>query len=333
MGCWMRGFTLQFQKPPIKCPKINVLFLLREQLTMELSDLRVFCRVAELASFTKAAEQLSMAKGRVSTIVQSLEAEVDGRLLQRTTRSVRLTPDGEVFLKRCKTLLLESDQLQGMFRPIAGDLRGSVRVDMPSLFAQELVMPKLPELLAVHPLLDLGISINDRRINIVQEGVDCLVRIGSLPDSDLVARTIGMMEMCNLASPTYIEQYGVPRSLGDLGRHRIIHYANNLRSEDAAFHYMLDGASQSIPMHSGLAVNSGAFLQAACLNGLGIMQISLATSQRLIDSGALVEILPEFRAPPRQVSLLLPHRRHIAPRVDAVLNWIIQITRPKMMGQ
>jgi DNA-binding transcriptional LysR family regulator len=298
---------------------------------MDLSDLRIFCRVAELASFTKAAEQLSMAKGRVSTVVRSLEAEVGGRLLQRTTRSVRLTPDGEIFLERCKELLVESDQLQGMFRPIAGELRGRVRIDMPGLFAQELVMPKLPELLSAHPQLDLGISINDRRVDMVQEGVDCLVRLGPLPDSDLVARTIGMMRMCNLASPAYLRQYGVPRSLDDLAHHRIIHYASNLRNEDAVWRYNLNGAVRVVPMRSALAVNSGSFLQAACLNGVGIMQLTIPTNQRLIDSGELVEVLPEFSAPPIQVSLLLPHRRHIAPRVEAVLNWIIQVTRPHML--
>lgn len=300
---------------------------------MDLNDLRIFCRVAELASFTKAAEHLNMAKGRVSTVVQLLEEEVGSRLLQRTTRSVRLTPDGEIFLERCKELLVESDQLQGMFRPITGDFRGSVRIDMPGLFAQELVLPKLPELLSTHPQLDLGISINDRRVDIVREGVDCLIRIGPLPDSELVARTIGMMRMCNLASPAYLRQYGVPLSLDDLAHHRIIHYANNLRNEDAALRYASDGAVLTVPMRSAIAVNSGAFLQVACLKGLGIMQMSVPTCQRLIDSGELIEVLPEFTPPPLLVSLLLPHRRHIAPRVEAVLNWIIQVTRPHMLEQ
>ena len=195
---------------------MNQLFSLEEQLPIDLNDLRIFCRVAELASFTKAAEQLNMAKGRVSTVVQSLETEVGSRLLQRTTRSVRLTPDGEIFLDRCKELLLESDQLQGMFRPMTGDLCGSVRIDMPGLFAQELVLPKLPELLSAHPQLDLGISINDRWVDMVREGVDCLIRIGALPDSELVVRTIGTMKMCNLASPAYLKKYGVPLSLDDL---------------------------------------------------------------------------------------------------------------------
>lgn len=300
---------------------------------MDLNELRIFCRVAELASFTKAAEHLNMAKGRVSTIVQLLETEVGSRLLQRTTRSVRLTPDGEIFLARCKQLLLESDQLQGMFRPIAGDLRGRVRIDMPGLFAQELVLPKLPELLSTHPQLDLGISINDRRVDIVREGVDCVIRIGPLPDSDLVARTVGMMKMCNLASPAYLRQHGVPLSLGDLAQHRIIHYANNLRNEDAGLRYAHGGAVRTAPMHSALAVNSGTFLQLACLKGLGIMQMSVPTCQRLIDSGELVEVLPEFTPPALQVSLLLPHRRHIAPRVEAVLNWIIQAVRPHMQAR
>lgn len=299
---------------------------------MDLSDLRIFCRVAELASFTKAAEHLNMAKGRVSTIVQLLEAEVGSRLLQRTTRSVKLTPDGEVFLARCKELLVESEQLQGMFRPIAGDLRGRVRIDMPGLFAQELVLPQLPELLATHPQLDLGISINDRRVDIVREGVDCVIRIGPLPDSDLVARTIGMMKMCNLASPAYLKQHGELHSLGDLAQHRIIHYANNLRNEDAGFRYAHDGAVRTVPMRSAIAVNSGVLLQAACLKGLGIMQMSVPTCQRQIDSGELIQILPEFTPPALQVSLLLPHRRHIAPRVEAVLNWMTQTLRPHMQA-
>lgn len=298
---------------------------------MDLSELRVFCRVAELASFTKAAEQLNMAKGRVSTVVRALEAEVGGRLLQRTTRSVRLTPDGEVFLVRCKELLTEADQLQGMFRPAAGDMRGRVRIDMPSMFAQELVMPHLPALLSDHPLLDLGISTNDRRVDMVREGFDALIRIGPLPDSDLVARPLGMMTMCSLASPAYLRRHGIPLSLADLAGHRVVNYAGNLRSEGAAFRCEVDGAVRAVPMRSALSVNSSVYMQAACVNGLGIMQAALPTNRRLIDSGELVEVLPAFRPPPTQVSLVVPHRRHLAPRVEVVFNWLARITRPAML--
>jgi DNA-binding transcriptional LysR family regulator len=298
---------------------------------MDLNELKVFCRVAELASFTRAAEELGMAKGRVSTLVQALEAEVGGRLLQRTTRSVRLTPDGEAFLARCKELLTEADQLQGMFRPAAGALRGKVRIDMPGMFAQELVMPHLQSLLAEHPLLDLGISVNDRRIDMVREGFDALVRIGPLPDSDMVARPMGVMAMCNVASPAYLRRQGTPRTPADLADHRIVHYAANLRSDGAAFRYEVDGVVREVPMRAALSVNSSTFMQAGCLNGLGIMQVALPTNRRLIDSGELVEVLPEFRPPPMQVSLMVPQRRHIAPRAEAVFNWLMQITRPVML--
>jgi DNA-binding transcriptional LysR family regulator len=298
---------------------------------MDLSELRIFCRVAELGSFTRAADQLGMAKGWVSTVVQALEGKVGGRLLQRTTRSVRLTPEGELFLVRCKELLTDAEQLQGMFQLAGGAIRGRVRIDMPSLFAQELVMPHLPALLAAHPRLDLGISTNDRRVDMVREGFDALIRIGPLPDSDLVARPLGRMEMGNLASPAYLRAHGVPHTLADLAGHRLVYHAANLRNEEAALRCVIDGAPAEVPMRSALAVNSSTFMQSACLHGLGIIQMALPTNRRLLDSGQLVEVLPAFRPPPVPLALLMPHRRHIAPRVDMVLNWLTRILRPSML--
>ncbi len=297
---------------------------------MDLSELRIFCRVAELGSFTRAAEQLGMAKGRVSTVVQTLESKVGGRLLQRTTRSVRLTPEGELFLVRCKELLTDAEQLQGMFQLAGGEIRGRVRIDMPNLFAQEMLMPHLLALLAAHPQLDLGISTNDRRVDMVREGFDALIRLGALPDSDLVARPLGSLAMGNLASPAYLTAYGTPHTLADLAGHRLVYYANNLRNEEAALQCIVDGVLQAVPMRSALAVNNSAFMQAACLHGLGIMQGALATNRRLIESGQLVEVLPASRLPPVPVTLLLPQRRHLAPRVEMVLNWIARVIRPSM---
>ena len=154
----------------------------------------------------------------------------------------------------------------------------------------------------------------------VREGFDALVRIGPLPDSDMVARPMGAMAMCNLASPAYLRRHGTPRTLADLADHRIVHYAANLRSDGAAFRYDVGGVVREVPMRAALSVNSSTF-----------MQVALPTNRRLIDSGALVEVLPEFRPPPMQVSLMVPQRRHIAPRAEVVFNWIMQITRPAML--
>lgn len=297
---------------------------------LNLKDLEVFCRVAKTGSFTTTAQQLDMAKGRVSIIVKTLEKEVGRRLLQRTTRSVRLTSDGLIFLERCENLLQESDQLVEMFRPSSQDMRGSVRIDMPSLFAHEVLLPRLPEFLTIHPLLDLGISINDRRVNMIQEGIDCLIRIGPLPDSDLMVRKIGMMNVSNLASPKYLREHGTPRSLSDLANHRMINFTNNLGQEQASFRYALDGEVRTLSMKNSISVNSGSFLHRACLDGLGIIQMSKSTNKRFIESGELVELLTDFTPPPVHVSLLYPHRKLLAPRVESVIKWIVQITQDSL---
>ena len=200
---------------------------------MHLYELRIFVTVAELGSFSRAAEQLGLAKGRVSTAVQQLEARVGSRLLQRTTRSVRLSPDGERFLGRAQELLTDAEQLEAMFRPAATGLTGRLRIDLPHRLARDLVLPRLPEFLARHPGLEVGVGSSDRRVDLVQEGYDCVLRVGALGDSEWVARPLGQLPMRNLASPAYLAAHGTPRRLADLARHRVVHYAASLSAQGA----------------------------------------------------------------------------------------------------
>jgi len=298
---------------------------------MELNELRIFARVAELESFTQAADQLGLAKGRVSMAVRQLEAHVGTRLLQRTTRHVRLTLDGEQFLERCKELIADADLLQAMFQPASSGLRGRLRIDLPNILARDLIIPRLPEFLSAHPLLEVGISTTDRRVDLVQEGFDCVLRVGPLTDADLVARPLGWMKMRNLASPSYLRTHGVPATLADLSRHRIVHYAAKLGTQGAGWEYQ-DGAAVRVhPMRSAIVVNSTDAYEAACVAGLGLIQAPVRSSQRLVEEGLLVEVMPEFTAAPMPVSLLYPHRRQIAPRVQAILNWIAQVVEPHLM--
>ncbi|MGQ4582826.1 LysR substrate-binding domain-containing protein [Lysobacter sp. F60174L2] len=299
---------------------------------MELNDLRVFTRVAELGSFTQAAEQLGLAKSRVSTVVRQLEARVGARLLQRTTRHVRLTTDGEQFLDRCGQLIADAEQLQGMFRPAASGLRGRLRVDMPNVLARDLVIPRLPEFLASHPQLELAISTTDRHVDLVQEGFDCVLRIGALADAELIARPLGMMPMRNLASPAYLQAHGVPTCLADLARHRIVHYSTRLSPHGASWEYCDGDTVRQHPVRKAIIVNGTEAYSAACLAGLGLIQVPVPGSQPLVDAGRLVEVLPEFTAAPMPVSLVYPHRRQLAPRVQAFLQWITQVVEPYLGG-
>ncbi|MEY4767203.1 MAG: hypothetical protein RI907_3876, partial [Pseudomonadota bacterium] len=187
--------------------------------TLQPDTLRVFVRVAELASFTQAASSLGLPKASASMAVQRLEARLGTRLFHRTTRRVQLTPDGQAFYERSKDLLADLDEMQTLFHPASGGLRGRLRVDMPMRIAHEVVMPELPTFLAQHPELNLELSSTDRRVDLVREGFDCVLRVGGLGDSSLVARPVGQAAMVNLASPAYLARHGEPRALADLARH------------------------------------------------------------------------------------------------------------------
>ena len=192
--------------------------------------MHIFTRVAELASFTQAADALGLPKASVSTAVQQLEAELGTRLLHRTTRRVALTQDGQVFYERCKDLLADVDELQTMFQQQEGAqaLRGRVRLDMSTGLARQAVIPRLPELLRAHPLLELEISSTERRVDLVREGFDCVLRAGQVVDTSLIARPLGAMRMVNCASPAYLQAHGTPQTLADLAAHRLVHYASTL---------------------------------------------------------------------------------------------------------
>jgi DNA-binding transcriptional LysR family regulator len=298
-------------------------------MALDLESVRMFLRVAELASFTRAAAQLGVPKSRVSQRVTALEDELGSRLLQRTTRAVRLTPDGEQLVARARPLIEEADAVAAMFKT-AGDLRGRVRVDLPVGFARNLVIPRLPELLAQHPRLDLVLSTTDRLVDAVGEGFDCVLRVGELADSGLTARRLGALPMVNCASPAYLRRFGVPRSVADLAQHRLVHYAPNLSGDDASFECH-DGARWvELPMARSITVNNTDAYLAACLAGLGIIQAPRVGPAASLASGALVEVLPELTARPMPVTLLHTHGRGAPKRVRAVLAFLASALEPAL---
>lgn len=299
-------------------------------MAFDLEALRVFANVAEQASFTAAAGHLGLAKARVSTRVQRLEAGLGTRLFHRTTRRVRLTPDGEQFLERCRELLGQADELQAMFQRDAGQLVGRLRIDLPNGLARSVVIPRLPEFLAAHPRLVLELSSTDRRVDPVHEGFDCVLRVGQLADSTLVARPLGTLRLVNCASLAYLAQRGTPRTIADLAQHRLVHYATVLGGTPDGFVWR-DGAVLRVqPMAGTITVNSSDAYNAACVAGLGLTQAPALGLQAAFDAGALVEVLPEFTAPPMPVSLVYPNRRQLPKRVEAVMDWLATVLRPHL---
>jgi len=296
---------------------------------MDLESVRILLKVADLASFTRAAEQLGMPKSRVSLHVKDLESELGSKLLQRTTRVVRPTPDGEQFLARAKLLVEEADELGAMFQATS-TLRGRVRLDLPIAFARNLIIPRLPDFLALHPHLDLVLSTTDRRVDVVREGFDCVLRIGTLPLSGLVAKRLGVLPMVNCASPSYIRKFGMPRSIADLDHHHIVHYSLTLGGEEPCFEYLKKGRFVTRPMRSVITVNSTDAYSSACLAGLGIVQAPRFGVEESLQRGTLVEVLPEHTSESMPVSLVHSHGRAMPKRVRAVMTWLAQTMTPTL---
>lgn len=291
-----------------------------------LDRMQTFTRVAELASFTQAADALGLPKASVSTAVQQLEAELGTRLLHRTTRKVQLTQDGQVFYERCKDLLADLDEVQTMFQQQgAQNLRGRVRIDMSTGMARNAVIPRLPELLALHPLLELEISSTERRVDLVREGFDCVLRVGPLLDTSLIARPLPPLRMVNVASPAYLQAHGTPHALADLSTHQLVHYASTLGAKPGGFDYSEGGETRSLPMQGAITVNNADAYTAACVAGLGIIQAPVVGVQLLLQQGLLVEVLPQHVAPPMPQTLLYANRRNLSQRVRVVMDWLVEV--------
>ena len=296
----------------------------------DLEAMRIFIRVAELASFTRAADDLGLPKASASTAVQKLEARLGTRLLHRTTRRVELTQDGQLFHDRGKELLADVDELQSMFRRDAESLRGRLRVDMPTGTARNFIIPRLPEFLQAHPHLEIELSSTDRRVDPVREGFDCVLRVGALGDSSLVARPLGVHRIVNCASPAYLKRYGTPRTLDDLVAHRLIHYATTFGAKPDGFEYFDGERYRVLPMPGALTVNNAESYEAACVAGLGLIQVPSLGVRHLIEQGRLVEVLPQCSAEPMPVSLLYAQRRNLPRRVQVFMNWVAGVLQPHL---
>lgn len=296
-----------------------------------LDQLNAFQHVAELASFTQAAERLGWPKGRVSAQVQALEVRLGARLFHRTTRRVQLTQDGLVFHERCRDLLADVDDLQTLFQREEQALRGRVRLDMSTGVARQIVVPALPGFLQRHPGLEVELSSTDRRVDVVREGFDCVLRVGSLVDSGLVARPLGRYRMVNCASPAYLARFGTPRTLDDLAGHRLVHYVTTLGARPEGFeHQGADGSTQFLPLPGSVTVNNADAYVAACRAGLGIVQVPATGVASWLADGTLVEVLPGHRPASMPVTLLYANRRQLPRRVQAVMAWLAEVMQPHL---
>lgn len=293
-----------------------------------IESLKTFARVVECGSFTKAADTLQIPRSTVSTAIRELESRVGARLLNRTTRRVALTTDGEDFYRECLQLLDDYERLEGSLRGAGPDPAGKLHVNVPGRMGRLIFVPALPAFLARYPRLEIELGVTDREVDLIQEGVDCVVRVGELRDSSLVARRVGELDVINCASPGYLEAHGAPRRTSDLNTHFAVNYASPTSGRVEEWEYLEKGEMQTRSMKSKVIVNNADGYIACCIAGLGLIQVPEYDVRDHIACGDLVEVLPRHRAAPMPLSLVYPERRHVSQRLSVFLDWAEQMLKP-----
>ncbi|RPH30196.1 LysR family transcriptional regulator [Buttiauxella warmboldiae] len=283
-------------------------------------SIRIFIGIVESGSLTQAAENLQIHRPAVTKALQQLEQHSGIRLLQRTTRRINLTPEGEEFYRRSKPLLAQTDDLLESF---AADhvLRGQLRVDMPIAFAALLVVPNLPDFYREHPDIEIILSCSDRRRDMLRDGLDCVLRVGELDDGDYIARKMGSIKMTTCASPAYLAEHGTPETLEELRQHQAVNWINSSSRQIMPWTFQTPGGTEEISLSGKLVLDNSEAYIAAGLAGLGILQGMNVFLQPYLNSGRLVEVLTDYPVPPRQLSLLYPHR-HLSRKVKVFAEWL-----------
>lgn len=297
----------------------------------KLEKLRIFVRVAEMGSFIRASHALDVPRATVSAAIAQLEAEMGTRLLHRTTRQVNISPDGTLLLERSRQVLADVDEIDNLFRSDAPDAVGRLNVDVPSRIARRLIAPALPDFFQRYPYVQLALGSTDRSIDLVQEGVDCAIRLGTLKDSSLVKQRLGRIALVNCASPAYLERFGTPRDPEDLSQHLMVGYCPTQPVCDDTWQYVVDGQVFDVPLKMQVSVNSAESYIACCLAGLGLIQVPRYDVQRLLGAGELVEVMAGFQAAPMDISALYPHRRHRSRRLHIFIEWFSTLIAPHLL--
>lgn len=292
---------------------------------------RIFTRVVECASFTRAANTLGIPRSSVSAAVQELERRVGARLLHRTTRKVSATQDGAAFYERCRRVIADVEDTENLFRQAAAQPSGRLRIDVPGRIGRLIIAPALPDFLGRYPEIDIDLGVTDRAVNLVEDGVDCVLRVGPLGDSGLIARPIGKLLLINVASPAYLSRHGTPQVPDDLGDHWAVNYVSPSGGRIENWEWVEHDALRTVPLRGRVTVNSAEAYIACCLAGLGLIQIPAYDVERHLEAGELVEVMPGHRAAPMPMTLLYPHRQHLSRRLQVFADWLAALLKRQLL--
>jgi DNA-binding transcriptional LysR family regulator len=282
----------------------------------------VFITVVEENGFSSAAAKLETTPAAVSRKIKSLEEYLGVRLLQRTTRSLKLTPEGETYYREAKLLLGQLNFLEQDLAARAGQLSGDLKIAAPMSYGQTKIAPLISAFVEQHPRLRVSLMLEDKECNIIDEGYDLAIRISYPEDTSLVGRKIAELENYFCASPGYLKKNGTPETPADLANHHCLHY--NLISERDEWTFMNGSKEEVIPISSRFCSNNGDVLVQAAIDGLGITVMPEFIVERALENGQLIRVLKGMERPSLSLYLLYPSRNHIPAKTRTMIDYLIK---------
>lgn len=287
--------------------------------------LQVYVQVVNSGSFSKAAESLNLHVSAVSKAVKYLENQLGSRLLNRTTRTLALTGEGEAFYEEAQSLLA---RLESTFNDLSGSAqqaKGKLRVEMSTAVAP-FVIARLPEFQRQYPDIQLILTANDEVSNLIDDGLDCTIRMGHLDDASYIARPLAEMAMITCAAPHYLAEHGTPDDLDSLNDHAIVHYVSGKQRKILPWQFTNpQGESETFRTTSATQINDSTALLNAALAGLGIVQMPALAVAPYLQKGELVQVLPKLASSTRPIWLIYPQRQFIPKRLEVFIEWGINI--------
>jgi LysR family transcriptional regulator for bpeEF and oprC len=291
----------------------------------KLQAMEVFVQVVDAGGFTRAADNMQLPKATVSTLVQALETTLAVKLLHRTTRQVSVTSDGAAYYERCLRILSDVRDAEESLSTNRASPSGRLRVDVATAMANDLLLPALPDFFKRYPDIRLDLGCSDRAVDLIEEGVDCAIRGGNLPDSNLIARRVGIMHFAVAGTPEYLARHGRPTHPNQLADHRCINYFSSKTGKTMDWDFVRDGETIFVPIPSCLAVNDSTVYTTAGLQGLGLVQLASYKLDALVASGQMELVLTDWTSAPMPINVVYPENRHLSAKVRVFVEWVADL--------
>lgn len=277
-----------------------------------------FVYVAEYESFTRAAKELGISTAQVSRQISALEKRLNIKLLYRTTRKVSLTEEGRVFYQHCRAVLDGLDTAEQAVSNLQSKPQGRVKLTAPVTYGEQQLIPLINDFMVQHRDIEVTAFLSNQKIDLVEGGYDLAIRIGKLSDSTMMAKKLSRRTNFVCAAPAYLDKYGVPITLNELGQH------NCLLGTRDYWHFVEAGRERNLPVSGTVQYNSGHSLVDAALKGLGVVQLPDYYVQRYLESGELVSVLDSYREPEESIWAVYPHNRHLSPKIRLLVDYLAE---------